>query len=432
MQQIKPLSLRRNFSWTFIGNAVYAACQWGMLVILAKLGSPEMVGQFTLGLAITAPVIMFTNLQLWAIQVTDNKQEYVFGDFLGLRLIATGMAFAIILGITLVAGYRWDILLVIWVVAFAKCVEAIAEVFYGLLQKHERMDRIAISMTIKGLLSLGALSAGIYLTHSLLWGAIGLCVAWIVVLFGYDFSSGILILTNVDPKQKSVGERRFKLTKLRPRWHFKTLWKLTWLSLPLGIVMMLISLNTNLPRYFIERYLGEKELGMFAALAYLMTAGNMVVNALAQSASARLAKYYAENNKHGFTTLLFRLIGIGGALGVCGIAIAIFAGREILTILYRPEYAQQQNLFVLLAIAAGIGYLCSCLGFAMTAAKYFRIQIPLFLSVVTTLGLGCLWLIPTQGLQGAAIALIMATIVQAAISIATIFHALQKLKANHN
>jgi O-antigen/teichoic acid export membrane protein len=411
-----------------MGNAVYAACQWGVLVVLAKLGSPEMVGQFTLGLAVTAPVVMFTNLQLWAIQVTNNKQEYVFGDFLGLRLIATGIAFVIILGITLVAGYRWEILLVIWVVAFAKCVEAIAEVFYGLLQKHERMDRIAISMTIKGILSLAALSAGIYLTHSLLWGTIGLGIAWTLVLFGYDLNSGVMMLTNAAPRQKSIEHQQSKFIKLRPRWHLKTLWKLTWLSLPLGIVMMLISLNSNLPRYFIERYLGERELGIFAALAYLMTAGNMVVNALAQSASAKLAKYYAENDRHAFRWLLLRLLGIGSAIGALGVAIAIVAGRTILTLLYQPEYAQYQNLFVLLAIAAAIGYLSSLLGFGMTAAKYFLVQIPLFLSVITTLAIACLWLIPIQGLSGAAIALIMAAIVQAAISAGTIFRALQKLK----
>ena len=58
------LSLRANFSWTFAGNVVYAGCQWGMLVMLGELGSPEMVGQFALGLTVTAPVVMFTRLQL--------------------------------------------------------------------------------------------------------------------------------------------------------------------------------------------------------------------------------------------------------------------------------------------------------------------------------------------------------------------------------
>jgi len=35
----KPLSLIRNFSWTLIGTGLYAFCQWGMLVVLAKRSS---------------------------------------------------------------------------------------------------------------------------------------------------------------------------------------------------------------------------------------------------------------------------------------------------------------------------------------------------------------------------------------------------------
>lgn len=77
-QSFEPLSLRQNFSWTFVGNVVYAACQWGMLVALTKLGTPEMVGQFTLGLAVTSPVFLFSNLQLRTLMATDAKQEYHF------------------------------------------------------------------------------------------------------------------------------------------------------------------------------------------------------------------------------------------------------------------------------------------------------------------------------------------------------------------
>ena len=61
---VSGLSLRSNFAWVLAGNLVYAACQWGMIVALAKLGSSYMVGQFSLGLAIATPVLMFTNLHL--------------------------------------------------------------------------------------------------------------------------------------------------------------------------------------------------------------------------------------------------------------------------------------------------------------------------------------------------------------------------------
>ena len=433
MQKLKPLTLRRNFSWTFTGHLVYAASQWGMLVLLAKLGSPEMVGQFTLGLAVTAPVIMFTNLQLRQIQATDAKGEYVFGDYLGLRLVATALGFLIIAGITLKAGYRWETSLVILAIALAKAFEAISDVFYGLIQQHERMDRIAIALMIKGPLSLLLLGIGVSLTGSVVGGSIGLAVAWGLVLLGWDLRNGKLILNN-----SSQGREREDLlvadaepansqNPLYPRWERKTLGKLVLLALPLGLVMMLISLNTNIPRYFLERYLGERELGIFSAISYLMVAGNLVVSALAQSASPRLAKYYAAGNSTAFRTLLLKLVGVGLMLGAGGVFVAVVAGRPILTLLYKPEYAERADLFAWLMVVAGIGYVSSFLGYGITAARYFQVQIPLFALVTGASGLACLWLIPTMGVQGAVIALIVGAIVQAVFSFAVIAYALYRL-----
>ena len=433
MQQLKPLTLRRNFSWTFTGHLVYAASQWGMLVLLAKLGSPEMVGQFTLGLAVTAPVIMFTNLQLRQIQATDAKGEYVFRDYLGLRLIATALAFLIIAGITLKAGYRWETSLVILAIALAKAFESISDVFYGLIQQHERMDRIAIALMIKGPLSLLLLGIGVSLTGSVVGGAIGLAVAWGLVLFGWDLRNGRLILKNSSHQKEEENllvadaEPANSQNPLYPRWHGKTLIELLWLALPLGFVMMLISLNTNIPRYFIERYLGERELGIFSAISYLMVAGNMVVSALAQSASPRLAKYYAAGNSTAFRTLLFKLVGVGLMLGAGGVFVAVVAGREILTLLYKPEYAERADLFAWLMVVAGIGYVSSFLGYGITAARYFQVQMPLFALVTGASGFACLWLIPTMGVQGAVIALIVGAIVQAVFSFAVIAYAVYRL-----
>ena len=142
--RLPALSLKQNFSWTFVGNGVYQACQWGMLVVLAKLTSPEAVGQFALGLAVCAPVVMLTNLQLRAVQATDARGEYEFADYLGLRLLMTGLALAVIAGVALVA-YSSVTTLVILAVGLAKSFEALSDVLYGLLQQRERMDRIAKS-----------------------------------------------------------------------------------------------------------------------------------------------------------------------------------------------------------------------------------------------------------------------------------------------
>ncbi len=406
------ISLRKNFSWTLAGNIVYSGCQWGMLVILAKLGSPVMVGQFALGLAVTAPVIMFANLQLRAVQATDARQEYLFGDYLGLRLIAVALALMVIAAIAVFSGYRMETTLVIVAIGIAKVFESISDVFYGLLQHHERMDRIAKSMMIKGPLSLLALGTGVYLTGSTLWGTAGLAVTWMLILVLYDTRSGALVLGSAMQKTRVTFGAATKHSALSPRWEKKKLVKLTLLALPLGFVILLISLNVNIPRYFIEHYLGERQLGIFAAISYLMVAGTTIVNALGQSASPRLAKYYAVGGYKLFVTLLAKLVIIGSMLGLAGILIVFVAGREVLDLLYRPEYAKHVDIFLWLMVAAGINYIASFLGYGITAARYFKVQMPLFALVVIVLVVACFWLIPVYGLLGATIALVVAAIVQ--------------------
>jgi len=83
--------------------------------------------------------------------------------------------------------------------------------------------------------------------------------------------------------------------------------RLAWLSLPLGLTMLLLSLNTNIPRYFIEHYLDTSALGIFAALAAVTRASDMVVQALGQSASPRLAKLYAASDSKSFCRILFKV-----------------------------------------------------------------------------------------------------------------------------
>jgi O-antigen/teichoic acid export membrane protein len=399
-----------------------------MLVLLTKLVSPEMVGQFALGLAITAPVIMFAKLKTRIVQATDARREYLFGDYLGLRLITMALALLVIAGIVLVAGYRWEMALIILTVGVAKAFEAISDAFYGLLQQHERMDRIAKSQMIKGPLSLMALGAGVYLTGNVLWGVVGLVLASALILMGYDVRSGAFILKPSAVAGVLPPDAGAPRELLCPRWERRALAKLAWLALPLGVVMALGSLRTNIPRYFVEHYLGECELGIFAAMAYLMVVGNTVVLALGLSASSRLAKHYATRNGKAFRMLLLKLVGIGGLLGAAGVLVALVAGREILTLLYRPEYAEYHSVFVMLMVAAGIDYVATSLDYGMSAARYFRVQMPLFASLTGASALACLWLVPAAGLCGAAIALIIANVVRAGGSLVIVVHALRALR----
>lgn len=423
---MQRLSLRVNFSWTLIGNLIYAACQWGMLVVLARLGSPEVVGQFALGLAIATPVIMLTNLQLRYLQAIDAQQEYRFADYLGLRLLSVVLALLLLAGIVFGSGYGIQTAAIVLTVGLAKIFEAVSDIFHGLFQQRERMDRVATSKVIKGIASLLALAAGVAATGSVFWGTLAMAGVWALVLLGYDGPTGRTLLRRAEApasKQADAASAPAEPQSLRPRWHTPTLAGLAWKAFPLSIVTLLISLNTNIPRYFIEGQLGTSALGIFSALAYLVVAGNMVIMALGQSATPRLARYYADANYRAFRTLLLKLVGFGALIGVAAIAGALLLGRPAITLLYGAEYARQ-DVLVLLMVVAGLSYVASFLNYGVGAARYFKIQVPLFICVTGTTILASFWLIPTMGLAGAAIALMLSVVVQILGNVLIITHAL--------
>lgn len=415
------LSLRHNFIWNLAGNLVYAACQWGMLIVLAKLTSPEQVGIFALGLAVAAPIFFLSQLQLRGVQATDACDEYEFGHYFGLRIITTLVALVIIGLIVSVGDYDRNTAWVVVAVAMSKAFESIADVFYGLLQRHERMDRIAISLLIKGPLALFFMGALVYFTESVVAGGFGLAAAWGIVLAGCDLRNASKTISETNKENENITS-----SAIRPSFELASMGRLAWLALPLGLTMALLSLNTNIPRYFIEHHFGSAQLGYFAALAYLLAATNTVVSAMGQTCTPRLAKYFVDGNLNAYKALLFKMLMVGAGIGLAGIVVAIFFGGWILTILYSPDYAQYSSVLFWLMVVTGISIIASFLGYAMTAARYFKIQLPLFIVVTFATCIASWKLVPGYGLLGAVASLAVGVFFQLLMSMSVLILALSK------
>jgi O-antigen/teichoic acid export membrane protein len=214
---------------------------------------------------------------------------------------------------------------------------------------------------------------------------------------------------------------------LRPRWAPDTLRQLVWLTLPLGLATMLNALSTHIPRLFIEHHLGRYQLGLFAAMAYLMVAGGTIVNALGQAASPRLARYHAAMDPDGFSRLLLKLVGISTLLGTSGILAVHVAGRQILTLVYRAEYAGQADVLLWLMVSAAVAYAACILGYGMTASRYFKAQPLVFAASAAVATLSCILLVPRRGLLGAAWAIVITASVQTVAVLCCNAHAVYKL-----
>ena len=422
----RQITLRLNVLWSLTGNVVYSICQLGILVVLAKLGTHEMIGQFALGLAIASPVMICAGLSsLRIVQATDARADHRFEDYLGLRVLTTAAGLAAVAGILYFTSYSPLTTGVVAIVTFAKAIENLSDVFGGLLQHHERMDLVALSAMLRGTLSLLAMSIGLYLSRDIFVAVSCLAFSWALTLILFDVRVGAALLSaplrigSMGAALKIVGDL------LHRPWNWRALITIGVLGLPVVIAAALTSFTINIPRYFVEHFLGIGELGAFAAIAYPMAVGVTVVNALGQSVMPRLARQYADGNRQEFAGLMLRLVGVAAALGTSGVLLIQFAGDLLLRLLYRPEYANYISVFLWLGVGTGLFLISGILGYGVNAVRHFRIQMCVSISVALVAMVACGLLVPWWHLTGAAIAIILTFAFQAAANAAVIFYALR-------
>src|ERR1700733_15202596 len=420
-------SLRWNFSWTFVGNIVYSACQWSMLVVLAKLGNPEMVGQYGLAMAVVTPILALSSLQLRAVLTTDVKEKVPFGEYLGFRLTTTVISLLIIGTIPFVMHYRWDSTLVVLIIGLGQAIETLADLYWGRMQFFDHMDRIAKSMIARGVLGLAGLGTTVYLTRSVVWGAVALVLARGIVLVSYDMSKRAQLLPRHADRAETAAILADKKKALWPLWNWDTQSELFRTSIVLGVIAMLVSLMPNMPRYFIQNSLGEHALGIFTATAFLVSSGSLIVNAMGTSAFVRLAKHYGAGDVAGFNSLLLKLVGIAGALGLAGIGVAVLFGHMLLTLLYRPEYAEHTDVLIAMMVGGAVTYVSGLMASAVTAARCFVRQIPVLATAVGAAALASFLLVPTHGLLGGAFAVIITSTVLSIGEVILLWHILSNV-----
>jgi len=140
-----------------------------------------------------------------------------------------------------------------------------------------------------------------------------------------------------------------------------------------------------------------------------------------------MSKQFAEGDVRGFRLLLTKLLWFAAALGVAGLGLTLLAGRPVLTIVYEPQYAEHVDLLLVMVVTASVTAIASFLGFAMTAARRFRAQLPIMGATVATTFALTLALVPRFGLMGAAYALLFGAAVQAAASYLVLNAAMRRL-----
>jgi O-antigen/teichoic acid export membrane protein len=380
--------LGHSVSWALVGNVFYAICQWGAVVLLARLGSVEVLGRFALALALTAPVFLLAGFQLRGILATDAREQFRFTDYVAVRLLAM-LASLLAVGV-LAPRDSGDAFATVAFIGLAKSFEGLSDVYYGQHQRLDRMDRVAWSLAIRGTAALLGIVVGLKIAGTASAAAAGMALAWFAALLLYDIGP-----TALRAFARDAGAAL--------RWsNASRILALTRLSFPLGLVLMLVSLQSNIPRYFLEAFGGSKALGAFAALSSFVSVGIVMVGALGQSASPRMARRFADGDYPAFLRLVAGVSLAAFSVGVIGWIVSAAAGASLLGLLLGEQYRPYAHELTWLMAMGIVAYVASALGYALTAARQIRVQVPILLVACLTVAAVSHALVPGHGILGAA------------------------------
>lgn len=406
--------LRSGFIWLVAGNCLYAGAAALMLVTLVRLGGPGPLGDFALAIAIVSPLVMFLRLQLREAYVADSADVYDFHEYQSVRivLLCAGLvpAYLSVLAISESA----QVCLVVVVMYLSKAVEGVSDMRFGVLQKARLVKPIGASLILRAVLVGVVFCLVLALSGGLAAALVGSLVVNLALLVAVDIPNSCRVLVSRPVRQGAY--RRFRRAVC-----------LAGTTLPLGLGALVSNLTVQVPRYFVEWTCGREALGVFSALSYVIIVAILLFDAVAQTLLGRFAVLYANGDLRRIRGLIGH-VALGTAImGVAGVAATALIGTDALRLVYGEAFAAHAAVLTLLALALPIGlfsWLAQCV---LTALKCFRQQALAQCAGLAAVALFSYLLIPSYGLMGAALAVIVSFL--APLGLAAVFLQ-QKLKCD--
>ncbi|OWK73526.1 hypothetical protein CBW16_08410 [Flavobacteriaceae bacterium JJC] len=409
---LKKGSLQRNVFFMMLGNGVFAFAQWLQISLISKYSSIDTLGYFTLSLSIISPVFMLTGLQIRTLIVTDSDSKIDFNTFFKVRLFTSAVSLIVVLiiGFFLSNTSLYPFLLLLSV---QKILEGISELFNSKQQQQEKVEILAQSLFLKGLSIILSVWMGLVFFKSLYIGLIFILIFFFLIIWLNDYRN-----------YKNEYQRKVDFSA-----PFLDAKRLIISGLPLGLVLLILSLNANVSKYFLEAFCGTEKQAIYSSLSYILVLGLFILDSLGQTFVPRLSKYYYNEELVYFRKYAFIFLILSILVGVSLFILSLFFGEIALKFLFNSKIGEYSHFLSLYLLVSVLVFVASSLGYTLTAMGEFKIQPYINITVLVVNVLLSFLLIKDYELKGVLIVLGVCFTIQILI---TSFIILNRLNAKKN
>lgn len=307
---------KKDYIWNSIGSFLQSAISPILLIVITRLNGVGDSGLFSFAMSLS---VVFWAISLWGgrtYQVSDAKKEFSSGDYIVVRFISSLIVAVFSISFCILSGYDLIKTELIMVLVLFKILESIADSMYGVLQIHNRLYIVGISLTMKSVFGFMLFTLVDILTKNIIYGALSIFIVNIAVVIFYD----IPWMKHVE----SVG-----LTKKNIMQAGKIMKK----TAEVFVVVFLTMFSLNIPRYFLDKYHYD-QIGYFGIMAMPITLLTLFISFVLQPNVVNLSELLKKKKIKEFTKIVSKIDFITFTLGILFVVSSYLIGVWVLNTVF--------------------------------------------------------------------------------------------------
>lgn len=358
-------SFKKSVLWNTIGGALNSFSSLFFLIIVTRINGVDEAGIFTLAYASACMFYIIGVYSGRTYQVTESNKKVTDNEYIVSRIVTVGVMLIICFTFGIINGYYWQKMIVFLLLCFSKGIEALSDVFHGILQKNERLDMVGKSLSIRNLFGLCSFLLIELFTNNLIYSCVSLILINIFALLFIDIRASL----KYKIKNQSINANYCRLIIFAGFYTFG--------------FSFIANYLVNAPRYAIDSILTSDMQTVFGIIVMPASVIMLINQFIIQPMITRLKEEYEDRNKEKFLKLIYKVIILTILTGLISIILANFFGAVVLKLMYGLSLIKYIPSLLLILLGATIYTIASVLSNGMIVLRKTKVQ--LYIYIITAI-----------------------------------------------
>lgn len=325
-------SLMKDVFYNTYGTFFYFFCQWFITVLVVRISGYHDAGVLSLIISTTNLFYCIALFGVRQYQVSDVIKKYTDNQYLYARIITITLCLIIFMFALCFLGFDQETLLCSLVYIIYKSGEALSDVLFGSYQRYSCYKNIAISFTLKGILTVSTFALVLMLTKNLFVTLLVNVLVFYAVLLFYDI-----------PKLKQKFELKLKKFDCRD---------LLKLCFPLMLYSCMVPYLNFITRLIIEKNYGTEILGYYSSVTMVFVVMSTLMGSIFVSVIPKIASFYIERKVNVLKKSILGLIVLIFAVAIIACFAAALLGDFLFSLVFGKGIVDYMYLLIPTIIAS--------------------------------------------------------------------------------